>query len=65
MIKLEPDTILFNIETALDKLTDLLRSIRSTGQKPAVYRQILKRRIHLNGISKQMRGADSIKIRQN
>jgi hypothetical protein len=65
MIKVEPDQVLYSIESALDKLTDLLTSIRRTGQKPAVYRQILKRRIHLNSISKQMRGEKSINIRNN
>lgn len=65
MIKLEPDQILCNIESALNKLSDLLQQIHRTGQKPAVYRQILKRRIHLNGISKQMMGEKSINIRNN
>lgn len=65
MFKIEPDAILCQVETALDKLTDLILSIRSTGQKPAVYRQILRRRIHLTNVSKQLRGENGINIRNN
>jgi hypothetical protein len=66
MNKRETDQILYFVEVAIDKLTDLISSINErSADKPKMYRQILNRRINLTSTSRQMRGIDKERSKLN
>ena len=54
--RIEPDQILYSVEGALDKLTDLITAISKQDRpKPRMYRDILRRRLSLSSFSRQIR----------
>lgn len=67
MRKIEPDGILYHVETALDKITELVLAVHSRKKKnkSKFYRRIVNRRINLTNYSKQLRGRFHGDIKNN